>query len=148
MEQSIYRRRIVINNVGMMLSSVAMIGGLLGLAWILWTLFYNGLSALDYRLLHPVDTSPGIAGGGMANAIVGSLLMVGDVDPGRDAGRHPRRHLPRRVRRNLEVRGGHPFRRRHHAVGAVDRDRSLRLRAGGCHRRAFLRLGGLDRPRR
>ena len=39
MNQSIYRRRTVINTVGMSLSSLAMIGGLLGLAWILWTLF-------------------------------------------------------------------------------------------------------------
>ncbi len=77
MEQSIYRRRIVINNVGMTLSSVAMIGGLLGLAWILWTLFYNGLSALDINFFTQSTPAPGSQGGGMANAIVGSLLMVG-----------------------------------------------------------------------
>jgi phosphate transport system permease protein len=77
MEQSIYRRRILINRVGMTLSGVAMIGGLLGLAWILWTLFYNGLSALDINFFTQSTPAPGSPGGGMANAIVGSLLMVG-----------------------------------------------------------------------
>jgi len=77
MEQSIYRRRIVINKIGMTLSGIAMIGGLLGLAWILWTLFYNGLSALDVNFFTQSTPAPGSEGGGMANAIVGSLLMVG-----------------------------------------------------------------------
>jgi len=77
MEPSIYRRRIVINKVGMTLSGIAMIGGLLGLTWILWTLFYNGLSALDVNFFTRSTPAPGSEGGGMANAIVGSLLMVG-----------------------------------------------------------------------
>ena len=77
MNQSIYRRRTVINTVGMSLSSLAMIGGLLGLAWILWTLFYNGFSALDLNFFTHSTPAPGSPGGGLANAIVGSLLMVG-----------------------------------------------------------------------
>ena len=77
MNQSIYRRRTVINKVGMSLSSLAMIGGLLGLAWILWTLFYNGFSALDLNFFTHSTPAPGSPGGGLANAIVGSLLMVG-----------------------------------------------------------------------
>jgi phosphate transport system permease protein len=77
MEPSIYRRRIIINRVGMTLSGVAMIGGLLGLAWILWTLFYNGFSALDVNFFTQTTPAPGSPGGGMANAILGSLMMVG-----------------------------------------------------------------------
>ena len=77
MNQSIDRRRTVINKVGMSLSSLAMIGGLLGLAWILWTLFYNGFSALDLNFFTHSTPAPGSPGGGLANAIVGSLLMVG-----------------------------------------------------------------------
>ena len=77
MNQSIYRRRTVINKVGMSLSSLAMIGGLLGLAWILWTLFYNGFSALDLNFFTHSTPAPGSPGGGLAHAIVGSLLMVG-----------------------------------------------------------------------
>ena len=77
MDQSIYRRRTIVNKVGMSLSSIAMLGGLLGLAWILWTLFYNGFSALDLNFFTQSTPAPGSPGGGMANAIVGSLLMVG-----------------------------------------------------------------------
>ena len=77
MQQSIYRRRVIINKVGMVLSTIAMATGLLGLAWILWTLFYNGLSAFNYDFFFASTPAPGSAGGGMANAIVGSLFMVG-----------------------------------------------------------------------
>ncbi|HPU51407.1 MAG TPA: phosphate ABC transporter permease PstA [Burkholderiaceae bacterium] len=51
--------------------------GLTGLLWILWTLFYNGLSALDIAFFTHSTPAPGTEGGGMANAIVGSLMMVG-----------------------------------------------------------------------
>lgn len=77
MEKSIYRRRIVVNKVGMVLSGVAMAIGLMGLTWILWTLFYNGLTAFSYDFFFNSTPAPGTAGGGLANAIVGSLLMVG-----------------------------------------------------------------------
>ncbi len=74
---SIYRRRIVVNRAGMALSTAAMAGGLAGLAWILWTLFYNGLSAFDVDFFTASTPAPGSEGGGMANAIVGSLMIVG-----------------------------------------------------------------------
>jgi phosphate transport system permease protein len=77
MNQGLYRRRLLRNRAGMILSTVAMAGGLAGLAWILWTLFYNGLSALDYDFFTASTPAPGSEGGGMANAIVGSLMMVG-----------------------------------------------------------------------
>ncbi len=77
MEQSIYRRRIVTNRVGMLLSTIAMAAGLLGLTWILWTLFYNGLSAFSIDFFIRSTPAPGSEGGGLANAIVGSLMMVG-----------------------------------------------------------------------
>jgi len=77
MEKSIYRRRIVVNKLGMILSGVAMAIGLMGLTWILWTLFYNGLTAFSYDFFFNSTPAPGSAGGGLANAIVGSLLMVG-----------------------------------------------------------------------
>ena len=77
MEQSIYRRRIITNRVGMILSTIAMAAGLMGLTWILWTLLYNGLSAFNYDFFFASTPAPGSAGGGMANAIVGSLMMVG-----------------------------------------------------------------------
>jgi phosphate transport system permease protein len=77
MEPSIYRRRIVTNRIGMLLSTIAMAAGLIGLTWILWTLFYNGLSAFSIDFFTRSTPAPGSPGGGLANAIVGSLMMVG-----------------------------------------------------------------------
>jgi phosphate transport system permease protein len=74
---SLYQRRKIINRIGMVLSMTAMALGLLGLLWILWTLFYNGLSALSLQFFTNSTPAPGSSGGGLANAIVGSLLMVG-----------------------------------------------------------------------
>ncbi len=74
---TLYQRRKIINRIGMVLSMTAMALGLLGLLWILWTLFYNGLSALSLQFFTNSTPAPGSSGGGLANAIVGSLLMVG-----------------------------------------------------------------------
>jgi phosphate transport system permease protein len=74
---SLYRRRRAINVLSVVLSGAAMAIGLTGLLWILWTLFYNGLSALDIAFFTHSTPAPGTEGGGMANAIVGSLMMVG-----------------------------------------------------------------------
>lgn len=72
----IYARRIWVNRIGITLSMAAMAFGLLALLWILWTLFYNGLSALSWDLLTLDTPAPGSEGGGLRNAIVGSLLIV------------------------------------------------------------------------
>jgi phosphate transport system permease protein len=77
MNTSIYRRRLITNRIGMILSAAAMATGLIGLTWILWTLLYNGLAAFGYDFFFHSTPAPGTAGGGLANAIVGSLLMVG-----------------------------------------------------------------------
>lgn len=77
MSAGLYRRRKLANAVGLTLSSGAMAIGLLGLLWILWTLFYNGLSALDLNFFTRSTPAPGSEGGGMANAILGSLMIVG-----------------------------------------------------------------------
>lgn len=77
MNQTLYRRRKLTNAVGLALSSVSMAIGLVGLLWILWTLFYNGISALDWNFFTRSTPAPGTPGGGMANAMVGSLMIVG-----------------------------------------------------------------------
>lgn len=73
----LYQRRRLSNHVGLALSSLAMLAGLAGLAWILWTLMHNGLSAFGIDLFTQSTPAPGSAGGGLLNAIVGSLLIVG-----------------------------------------------------------------------
>jgi phosphate transport system permease protein len=75
--RSLYRRRMLKNRIGMLLSSVSMAIGLAGLLWIMWTLFYNGFSAFSVDFFTQSTPAPGTEGGGMLNAIVGSLLIVG-----------------------------------------------------------------------
>ena len=75
--QALYRRRQRANAVGLGLSMGAMGLGLFVLLWILSVLFYNGLAALDWNLFTQSTPAPGSDGGGLANAIVGSLMMLG-----------------------------------------------------------------------
>ena len=75
--QSLYRSRRLANTVGLTLSMGSMALGLVVLLWILIVLFSNGLAALDLNMFTQSTPAPGTEGGGLANAIVGSLLMVG-----------------------------------------------------------------------
>lgn len=77
MNQTLYRRRKRANAIGLSLSMAAMAIGLAMLLWILAVLFKNGFSALDWNLFTQSTPAPGSEGGGLMNAIVGSLLMVG-----------------------------------------------------------------------
>lgn len=73
----LYKRRQRANAIGLTLSMGAMVLGLFVLLWILSVLFSNGLSALDWNMFTQSTPAPGTDGGGLANAIVGSLMMVG-----------------------------------------------------------------------
>lgn len=75
--QSLYNRRQRANTVGLALSMGAMVLGLVVLLWILAVLFKNGLSALDMNMFTQSTPAPGSEGGGLANAIVGTLMMLG-----------------------------------------------------------------------
>lgn len=77
MDQKLYRRRIRTNRIGLTLSMLAMGLGLFVLLWILSVLFINGFAALDFNMFFQSTPAPGSDGGGLANAIVGSLLLVG-----------------------------------------------------------------------
>lgn len=76
MDLAIYRRRKLTNRIGLTLSMGAMALGLVVLLWILIVLFKNGFSAIDWAMFTESTPAPGSEGGGLANAIVGSLLMV------------------------------------------------------------------------
>jgi len=77
MDLKIYKRRQLVNRVGLTLSMSAMGLGLFVLLWILYVLFSNGIAALDWAMFTQSTPAPGSEGGGLANAIVGSLMMVG-----------------------------------------------------------------------
>jgi phosphate transport system permease protein len=74
---SLYLRRKSADKLALVLSMLAVVIGLSALLWILWTLFSNGLAALTLNFFTQSTPAPGTEGGGMANAIVGSLMMVG-----------------------------------------------------------------------
>jgi len=77
MNTALYRRRKLTNAIGVGLSMFAMVLGLFVLLWILFILFRNGFAALDLALFTQSTPAPGSDGGGLANAIVGSLMIVG-----------------------------------------------------------------------
>lgn len=74
---ALYRRRQLSNAWGMATSTGAMALGLAVLVWILVVLFSNGLAAIDWNILTQDTPAPGTEGGGLRNAVLGSLLMVG-----------------------------------------------------------------------
>ncbi len=77
MNNALYKQRQRTNAIGLTLSMTAMVLGLAVLLWILFVLFSNGFRALDWNILTQSTPAPGTEGGGLANAIVGSLMMVG-----------------------------------------------------------------------
>ncbi len=77
MNTALYQRRKLANTIGVGLSMFAMALGLFVLLWILFILFKNGIAALDWAMFTQSTPAPGSEGGGLANAIVGSLLIVG-----------------------------------------------------------------------
>ncbi len=77
MNASLYRKRKFTNQIGLTLSMLAMAAGLFMLLWILLVLIKNGFSALDLNLFTQSTPAPGTEGGGLLNAMVGSLLLVG-----------------------------------------------------------------------
>jgi phosphate transport system permease protein len=75
-DPSIYASRKRSNFIGLVLSMSAMAIGLIFLLWILTILMFKGFSALSFSMLTQSTPAPGSEGGGLANAIVGSLMIV------------------------------------------------------------------------
>lgn len=71
-----YFRRRTFNIVNLSGSVLATVFGLFWLFWILWTTLSYGITAIDWNLFVQDTPAPG-SSGGLANAIVGSLIMVG-----------------------------------------------------------------------
>jgi phosphate transport system permease protein len=74
--QELYAKRKRSNFIGLSLSMVSMTLGMIFLLWILSILFYKGFSAIDLNMFTQSTPAPGTDGGGLANAIVGSLMIV------------------------------------------------------------------------
>lgn len=77
MMNPVYRKRLWAHRFGIALSVLAMVIGLFFLAWILFTLLLKGGGALSLSMFTQTTPAPGSEGGGLMNAIVGSLMIVG-----------------------------------------------------------------------
>jgi phosphate transport system permease protein len=71
-----YRRRLLLNRFNLAMSLATMAFGMLFLFWIVAVLVQNGYSALSPALFTKMTPPPG-SSGGLLNAIIGSLLIVG-----------------------------------------------------------------------
>ena len=74
--QSLFAKRKRANKIGLTLSMGAMLLGMIFLFWILGVLLFKGFSAIDLNIFIHSTPAPGSEGGGLANAIVGSLMIV------------------------------------------------------------------------
>ena len=73
---AIFAKRNRANKIGLALSMGAMALGMIFLLWILSILFIKGFSSINLDVFTQSTPAPGSDGGGLANAIVGSLMIV------------------------------------------------------------------------
>lgn len=73
---ALYTKRRLINAFNLTVSALATVFGLFWLAWLLWTLLSHGLQWIDWSVFTESTPPPG-SEGGLANAIVGSLILTG-----------------------------------------------------------------------
>ena len=73
---AIFAQRKRANKIGLVLSMMAMVLGMVFLLWILSVLFIKGFSSINLDVFTHSTPAPGSEGGGLANAIVGSLMIV------------------------------------------------------------------------
>ena len=71
----LYRRRLFVNRLNLLMSLGTMAFGMVFLLWILGVLFAKGFAALSPTLFTQMTPPPGSAGG-LANAIYGSVMIV------------------------------------------------------------------------
>ncbi len=72
----IYTQRKALNAFNLTASVLATLFGLFFLVWLLWTLFVEGFANLNLLLLTQDMPGPGTDGGGLRNAIYGSVMMT------------------------------------------------------------------------
>lgn len=73
---AVYRRRVLVNRLSLVLAFAAMAIGMAFLAWILSVLVIKGIGGINLAVFTEMTPSPSSTGG-LANAIFGSLMMVG-----------------------------------------------------------------------
>ena len=71
-----YQKRLIVNRLALLLALSAMAVGMAFLLWILYVLVLRGFGGLNFAVFSQMTPPPG-SEGGLANAIAGSLMMVG-----------------------------------------------------------------------
>jgi phosphate transport system permease protein len=72
----LHRRRKLVNAIALALSLAAMAFGLVWLVWILWDTLILGVKGIGIATFTESTPPPNAEGGGLANAIAGSAIMV------------------------------------------------------------------------
>ena len=124
-----YQYRKLKSNVMMGVTVAATVVTLVPLFLVLGYLLYKGASSLNLNFFIHLPRPVGESGGGMGNAILGTLQIVGIACLARSADRNRRRLVPRRASPH-RARQRSAFRSRRDDGRAVDRGRDIRLRRG------------------
>ncbi len=72
-----YQRRKLANLFNLSMAVLATAFGVFWLLWILWTTLRYGINAVNWHLFTQDTPAPGASGGGLRNAFVGSLILLG-----------------------------------------------------------------------
>lgn len=76
MQKNIYLKRQLTNYIQLSLATIATLFALVWLIWMLISLFLNGLPAFSWHTFSTLTLPPN-SGGGLLNAIIGTLLLTG-----------------------------------------------------------------------
>ncbi len=76
MKSSSLKTRMATDKLVKVIAVLSAFIGLLALIWILVTVVGKGIGALDFSFFTELPTPPGMTGGGLINAIVGTVLMT------------------------------------------------------------------------
>ena len=77
-DNPIYKKRVWVNRFNLVMSMATMAFGMVFLLWILFTLLSKGMAAFGPALFSQMTPPPG-SDGGLANAIFGSMMIVGSA---------------------------------------------------------------------
>lgn len=77
MAMRLQKRRRIKNRLAIGISMIAVLFGLVWLVWILYATVTKGIGGLSFAVFTEMTPPPNTEGGGLANAMMGSLLLVG-----------------------------------------------------------------------
>lgn len=77
MAMRLQKRRRIKNRLAIGISMIAVLFGLVWLTWILYSTVTKGMGGLSLTVFTEMTPPPNTEGGGLANAMMGSLLLVG-----------------------------------------------------------------------